>query len=364
MPFEPRIPLRRASLKSVGLLTLCFSLSACGGGGGGGIASIPPPPPPPPTGASVTSIDVQKTWLQSPATRAGSYDLIATFGQTRNGTFGFAGSNEFQLNISKPDAQEGFAYALGGPSSFLPDGLSKTSLPVPAQSWDFNAGGPNYRYDNPYGDSPQFFGENLKEYEVYSDGSTILREDYDFDRAVVQDAIVDVASGHWINESLVFDAGLSYVAMGEWSWGPMTVSADGTATTTGDRSTIYFVYGDRTPASGIPASGAAIYDAHSLGGTSNDSLSLSLTADFGQRSISAEIRQASLFDVSGSAPFSNDGSFDIPLSGTAGQQAATGAMDGAFFGPHAEEVGGVFAVQRADGVLLMQDAFVGQQPRH
>jgi hypothetical protein len=36
-------------------------------------------------------------------------------------------------------------------------------------------------------------------------------------------------------------------------------------------------------------------------------------------------------------------------------------MNGAFFGPHAEQVGGTFAVQRAGGTLLMQDAFVGQQ---
>jgi hypothetical protein len=38
-------------------------------------------------------------------------------------------------------------------------------------------------------------------------------------------------------------------------------------------------------------------------------------------------------------------------------------MNGAFFGPHAEQVGGVFALGRPDGTLLLQDAFVGQQPR-
>ncbi len=69
-------------------------------------------------------------------------------------------------------------------------------------------------------------------------------------------------------------------------------------------------------------------------------------------------------DVSGSAPFSNDGSFDIPLNGTADAQAATGTMDGAFFGPHAEQVGGTFAVTPADGSVLIQDAFVGQQKPH
>jgi len=36
-------------------------------------------------------------------------------------------------------------------------------------------------------------------------------------------------------------------------------------------------------------------------------------------------------------------------------------MNGAFFGPSAEQVGGVFAITRPEGTLLMQDAFVGQQ---
>jgi hypothetical protein len=71
-----------------------------------------------------------------------------------------------------------------------------------------------------------------------------------------------------------------------------------------------------------------------------------------------------VFDVSGSAPFNNDGSFNIPLSGTAGPQAASGDMNGAFFGPHAEQVGGTLALDRADGSPLLQDAFVGQQHPH
>jgi hypothetical protein len=39
-------------------------------------------------------------------------------------------------------------------------------------------------------------------------------------------------------------------------------------------------------------------------------------------------------------------------------------MNGAFFGPHAEQVGGTLALDRADGSLLLQDAFVGQQHPH
>jgi hypothetical protein len=324
-------------------------LSACGGGGGGGVASTPPPPAPPPIDAGVTSVEVQTSWIPSPATRAGSYGLIAT---TNGGA-----STGFQLDVAKSGAA--FAYALRGPSDFLPAGLGKIGLPTPIISWDFNAGGPNYRYDNPYGDTAQYFGQNLKEYDVYSDGTKKLREDYDFGRASIENALVDVSSNQYISESLLFDVGLSYVSMGEWSWQAVTIDPDGTARPTGATKSVYFAYGDRTPSSGIPASGTATYDAHTM-----SDLLFSLTADFGERSISTELSQPSVFDVSGSAPFNNDGSFNIPLSGTAGAQAASGDMNGAFFGPHAEQVGGTLALDRADGSLLLQDAFVGQQHPH
>lgn len=38
-------------------------------------------------------------------------------------------------------------------------------------------------------------------------------------------------------------------------------------------------------------------------------------------------------------------------------------MNGAFFGPHAEQVGGVLALDRAGGTVLVQDVFVGRQRR-
>jgi hypothetical protein len=333
-------------------------LAACGGSGGGGVASIPPPPPtptPPPTAAS---IEVSRAWLPSPATQTGTYDVIGLVNRTIGGTSSdFANSGEFRLAVSKPN--EGFGYVLHAPSGFLPGSLTDVILPVRAESWDFNINGPNYRYDNPYGDVAQYFGQNLKEYEV-ADGSKVLREDYDYDRAIVHDAIIDLPNGRRVAESILFDIGLSYVAMGEWSWGTVTANADGTATPTGDRNSLYFVYGSRTPSADIPASGTATFDAHTLGEASGSGIPFTLSADFGKRSISTEISQAAIFDVSGSASFSNDGSFDIPLSGTAGSAAATGAMDGAFFGPHAEQVGGVFSLE-SQGSTVMQDAFVGAQ---
>jgi len=350
------LPLR--ALTSAAVLPFCLALSACGGGGGGGVAVIPPPPPPP--GPAAATVEVDTSWLTSPATKVGSYDVLGLVSRTLAGTSSVrtASPGEFKLDVSQPN--QGFAYVLEAPLSFLPGNLTSIAVPVPTESWDFIVGGTNHRYENPYGDYPQFFGQNLKEYEVASNGSKTLREDYDYDHAVVENAIVVLPSGQRISESVLFDAGLSYVAMGEWTWGTVTVNSDGSSTPTGDRSSVYFAYGERTPGAAIPVSGSATYDAATLSG----SLPFSLTADFGARSIATQISQASMFSVSGSAPFRNDGSFDIPLAGTAGSQAATGSMDGAFFGPHAEQVGGTFAVGPTGGSILVQDAFVGQQHPH
>jgi hypothetical protein len=340
-------------------LPVALLLSACGGSGNQ-VVTIPPPPPlPSPTPAP--SVEVQTSLLASPATKAGTYDLIGLVNRKAGGTSTsqFTTDGQFRLAVAGPDTNRGFTYTLNAPSNFLPVSSTKFDLPVPLESWDFNPGGTNFRYEHPYGDTLQFFGENLKEYEVSADGTKTLRENYDYSHATFQNAAVELPSGQAISESLVFDVGLSYVAMGEWSWEAVTVNGDGTVTPSGDSNSIYFAYGSRTPASGIPASGTATFDARTLG-ASSASLPFSLTADFGKRSISTEISQPSVFAVSGSAPFDNSGSFDIPLTGSAGAQAASGNMDGAFFGPHAEQVGGVVSVGASQGPLF-QDAFVGQQ---
>jgi hypothetical protein len=172
--------------------------------------------------------------------------------------------------------------------------------------------------------------------------------------------------------------------MGEWSWS--VVDLNGQAA--GDSGKLLFVDGERTPPSGIPVSGTATYDARTLFGWVK--VPFSLVADFGQRSISTRIDQDYRYDptgdimdyplaagihVSGSAPFSNSGTFDIPLTGTVNYSsgydintplappstAVTGAMNGAFFGPHAEQVGGTFSLDRSNGTQVFEDAFVGRQ---
>jgi hypothetical protein len=365
---------------------LCLLLSACGGGGSSGVASIPPPPiTPTPTPTPTGTVDVQTSWLDSPATRAGKYDLIGrltlTLGNGGPTSFRALAPGEFSLTVAK--AGEGFSYALGAPAGILPAGSTSLGPTSIADSWTFNVGGPNYRYDNPYADYVQYFGQNLKEYELNSDGTKKLKENYDFTRASTS-TLTSLSANTNLRTNLDYDVGYSYVAMGEWSW--RVVDLNGTAA--GDFGDLLFVNGDRTPASGIPASGTATYDAHSLALLSSNGtpgIPFTLTADFGLRTMSTRIDQDYKYNVAdvsgdpilgihvgGSAPFSDSGTFDIPLAGTANysstnspvtppSEAVAGMMNGAFFGPNAQQVGGVFSIIRPEGILLMQDAFVGQQ---
>jgi hypothetical protein len=181
---------------------------------------------------------------------------------------------------------------------------------------------------------------------------------------------------------LTYNAGLSHVSLGEWNW---AVSKIGNVNVI-DRGSVYFVSGDRTPASEIPTSGTATYMAASLGFDtdaanssipSGASIAIALTADFGQRSMFAQLNRDGAFfgdyaggytsilavDVHGTGPIASSGTFDIPLAGTVGSgnaiTAVTGLLNGAFFGPNAQQVGGVFSVGQVPGVPIVSDAFVG-----
>lgn len=333
----------RTLLSSAGLLPLCLALAACGGGGGVDVASIPPPPPtpPPPTTSSEPAADAY------PITRPGSYGLLGRlWDSSRAATLG-----EFTMDVSATPAGQGFDYKLQAPAGVLPGGLMSIDFGA-SGSWSTNANG-------------------------YLQGS--------YGRTLSFSPDQNLAT------SLYLDAGYSYVSMGEWDWS--FVHLDGGSA--GGFGALFFVNGDRTPASGIPVSGKATYDAHTLSLLSSNfaaGIPFTLTADFGQRTISTEIDQDYRYNsngdsmdypapgihVSGSAPFSNGGTFDIPLAGTANynsgyalntpqtppSQNVTGDMNGAFFGPHAEDVGGTFAVGPAGGGVLLQDAFVGQQQPH
>jgi hypothetical protein len=175
----------------------------------------------------------------------------------------------------------------------------------------------------------------------------------------------DIGGGRTFNSQLDYSTGLSYVSLGQWNW---WISDNATGNTE-EYTSLYFVHGDRTPAGAVPASGTATYSGQSLGAL----IDVSLAADFGQRSIAAQLnRDAQTFgdqiggfttvasvDLHGTGSITTAGSFAVPLTGTVDTTPAAGALDGAFFGPNAEQVGGVFSVGNTAGQALVQDAFVG-----
>ena len=394
----------RTSLTSAVVLPLCLMLSACGGGGGTSYHAenipppppAPPPPPPPPASGEplktmggyslVNALDVQTSWLSSPATRPGSYDVIGrltlTPGSGNPTSYRTILPGDLTFNVGG-SGSGGFRYTLSGLGGILPSGLNALGPTSIVGSWDINPS-VAYLYGNPYEDWQQALGQRLTAFDKADNGTETKLFSYDFTRGSIS-STTSLGSGKNLSTTFDYDIGYSYVAMGEWSW--RVVDLNGTAA--GDFGDLLFVDGDRTPASGIPVSGKATYDAHTLALLSNKGtlgIPFTLTADFGQRTISALISQDYRYNasagaggeptlgihVSGNAPFSNDGLFDIGLSGTVNYsytnsqttptaESVSGDMNGAFFGPHAEEVGGVFELGRPDGTLLVQDAFVGRQ---
>ena len=95
-------------------------------------------------------------------------------------------------------------------------------------------------------------------------GSETAFLSYDFTRGTATS--MQPLIGQSLSSTLDYDIGYSYVAMGEWSW--RVVDLNGAAA--GDFGDLLFVNGDRTPASGIPVSGTATYDAHTLALLSNN----------------------------------------------------------------------------------------------
>ena len=358
----------RLCLASALALPLCLLLSACGGDGTSSVENIPPPPvTPTPTSTPTATPKPAATPTPAPASdaypvsRAGTYGLIGRLtvdpgtGYPADWTVRTIAPGDFTMTVaSASDGERSFS--LNAPPGVLPGG--RTSIEAgPATGWSINSNG-------------------------YTRGG--FREAPPF------------GAGTNLGVNLFVDPGYSYVSMGEWEWPVILTGNPTNATNFGE---LLFVMGDRTPASGIPVSGSAKYDAHSLAMQSSSGaqgIPFTLTADFGLRTIATRIDQdfkntgapggvdldpmdfppIQGIHVGGSAPFTNEGLFNIPLAGTVNfayeyvasppaSEAAVGQMNGALFGPHAEQVGGTFSIQRTtDQLPLYQDAFVGQQRPH
>jgi len=379
---------RQLRVAATSAIPLCLLLSACGGGGGGdsNVATLPPPPPAPPPPAA-EKLDVKVSWLDRAGTQVGNYDLFGrltvTPGSGDPTYHRTVDPGEFAFSIAP--SGDIFKYTLSAPAGMLSGGTTTIATTSPKITWGTDlTNGDQLVWGG--GKWTQYLGQHLVAYRIQGDGSEEESESYDFLRGSSSSSQA-IGTGK-LQSTLTYDVGFSYVAMGEWSWRPVDMNG----MQAGDFGDLLFVEGNRTPSSGIPASGTAIYDAHTLQllGLLHEAgypgVRFTLTADFGQRTIATLIDQDYHYTdempqtsdailgihVGGSAPFDNSGSFDIPLAGTVNYSATNspvtppsepvaGDMNGAFFGPHAEEVGGTFALNRPDGTLLVQDAFVGQQ---
>jgi hypothetical protein len=380
----------RVRLGSALALPLCLLLSACGGDGSSFVGSVPPPPATPtpaPTPTPTTSLEATVTWLDRAGTKVGTYDLIGRVTLGANAPTLLTGSST--MTVAK--LYDEFGYTLNASAGILPAGVSTLSLSSPEISWGSSTDPLNPQLVEG-GKWLQYLGQRLVAYRVHSDGSREESQSYDFLRGYTFSSEDFGTNGH-ILPSFTYDVGFSYVAMGEWSW--KTVDLNGATSGTGD---LLFVNGDRTPPSGIPVSGTATYDAHTLSllaplrDSAGPGIPFTLTADFGLRTIATRIDQdyqhyldamgfgepsirgAAILGihVGGNAPFSNSGTFDIPLTGTVNysptnalvtppSEPVTGSMNGAFFGPHAEEIGGTFSLDPTGGAPPIKDAFVGRQ---
>lgn len=193
-----------------------------------------------------------------------------------------------------------------------------------------------------------------------------------------------MAEGEPRNSKFTSILGLSHVSLGYWSWDAYDPSWDDCVDPVCQGS-VAFVYGDRTPPSAIPASGTATYTTASATGCCDD---VTLTADFGAKSISADVQYSSfqfngcycnhatgyIANLSGSSPIQSSGDFDIMLNGTtqtggknlisqypheyspfepdSDPVPAKGTLSGAFFGPDASQIGAVLEVPRPDGTVM------------
>lgn len=360
----------------VSLAALGLSLAACGGGDGG-VASAPPLPPPP---VRLTSTEVVKTPLSSSDYAGlvpGSYGAIAIAydrAESPNGTD--IGAQSTRL--------------LGASDVRLIADPATRNYTVQIALADYPA---SQTFDLGHQDGGRILGiietefaNHVVKTEHYSDGST-QKIEYDVVSGSAAQPIIDTsattAEGYYLGYSL----GLKYVSWGTWSHLYMsrpTPTSYGSGQLFKER-TISFVAGRRTEPGELPITGTASYDL-TFGGEAviqkDQGVSIataSLDADFASAAISATLHAdadpGDSFEAgpirglhaTGTGTIASSGDFAIPLTGTTSlyeggpdpnDYPIDGTMQGAFFGPAAEETGGVLQLFQ-QGTPLYAGTFVG-----
>jgi len=332
------------------LASTCSLLQACGGGGGSGVSSTPVPVtvPTQPTNQAVSrtttiGVDLPPT----PALRAGTYNAIGIVNKEAA-----AGNPQVVSDLRSGDLAITVEPATRTYTLVLAAGAAP-NLSQPARL--------SYTITDPA------YGHEYTVTTRYANGD-VLTEARKGDLA---DQTGPVSNGSFQSGARLFSGtGKQYVSYGLWEVGSSSKGID----------QVYFVYGDRTPPSAVPASGKATYDSreHFLEWNviyyNLDDVDIKLTADFAARSILADFRlsyfnqAAQRYDaprLSGTGSIGGTGTFAIPMTGVLNSGATTsdpvtGSIAGAFFGPDASQIGATFSLSHA-GEPTITGAFVGQR---
>jgi len=353
------------------LVPLCLALpvAACGGGGGAnGVASTPPPPPPP-SSPTVTSTDVVKTPLSSAdhyGLTGGDFPTLAVFTETAKSPDGVEIGAQTAAIAASGDVRVSFAPASG------------------TYTLEFNRAGYPASEVFDLGNQDPEFGNHIVKTDHYSDGTSTTSE-YDATTTHIFESSIP-SPGAAEFRQFDYSADLQYVSLGVWSLEYGTSSGTSTTGSIFDRKIATgFVAGRRTEPGELPANGSASYRvlfqdlplqprtiSDSRAGYSLSGAAGQLVADFSARTIAASIDLGfedyvpdPQFTVTGSDAITSSGDFQIAVSGSRpgpdapfAAEPVDGVLQGAFFGPNAEETGGVMQLQQG-GEPIYAGAFVG-----
>jgi hypothetical protein len=315
-------------------------LTACGGAGDS-VASLPAPSNQPVTFTHETVVG--NPLPATPALTSGTYDVFgvaATAASTSGlGPFSIRSLNATDLHITVDAATNSYTIIFDPAVFHVLDanGVSLSTI--------------GFKIDDPT------YGHSYTTTHYGSDGSVGVVSGKGDAGSATQPITNPGPPPHRENSAFYSTTGGSYVSLAEWQTDWNWSHYDNGA------SDVIFAYGHRSAPSEVPVSGTATYQSIKMIGAFNDT-NLTLTADFGGRSIGADMleRFCSCGEVasdgdflrtrtlSGSGSIDNQGAFGIALKGTETKafSATTesspiaGTLGGAFFGPDASQIGGYY----------------------
>ena len=341
-------------MRTVGFLVLGSLgplLTACGGAGDS-VTSLPAPSNQPVTFTHETVVG--NPLPATPALTSGTYDVFgvaATAASTSGlGPFSIRSLNSTDLHITVDSATNSYTIIFD-PAVFHVLDANGVSLSTIGFKIDYPTYGHSYTTTH-YG----------------SDGSVAVVSGKGDAGSATQPITNSGPPPHRENSAFYSTTGSSYVSLAEWQTDSNWSHNDNGA------SDVIFAYGRRSAPSEIPVSGTATYQSTKV--ISGFDTNITLTADFGVRSIGADLFErfcscAETNDdfirtrnLSGSGSIDNQVAFGIALQGTETKafSATTesspiaGSLRGAFFGPDASQIGGYYQLASD-----MPDGFIAER---